>query len=149
MYDVSAQVNYASAEYDEFDENVHSYDTSMRSSSQTLFISSSESIQIMTSSSRGSSSANSIVCGIGELSVENRSISSDDFPSADSKSAQIFYDEGFASNKRPHMNNQAQQLNSGEYQFQSQMNRQKRKEVKKIDNKLLQNVSRKIVVENE
>ena len=151
VYDVSAQINYASAEYDEFDENVHSYDTSMRSSSQISSTSSfSEDIQIMTfSSSRDSSSANFIVCEIDELSMKNKSISSDDFSSADSKSAQIFYDEEFASNKRSHMNSQAQQSNSEEYQFQSQMNRQKRKGIKKIDDKLLQNVSRKIVVGNE
>ena len=132
---MSAQINYASAEYDEFDENVHSYDTSMRSSSQISSTSSfSEDIQIMTfSSSRDSSSANFIVCEIDELSMKNKSISSDDFSSADSKSAQIFYDEEFASNKRPHINNQAQQSNSGKYQFQSQMNRQKRKEIKKIE----------------
>ena len=118
---MSAQVNYASAEYDEFDENVHSYDTSMRSSSQISSTSSfSEDIQIMTfSSSRDSSSANFIVCEIDELSMKNKSISSDDFSSADSKSAQIFYDEEFASNKRSHMNSQAQQSNSEEYQFQS------------------------------
>ena len=128
MYDVSAQANYASAGYDEFDENVHPYDTSMGSPPQTPFTSSSEGIQIMTSSSRGSLSANSIVCGIGGLSVENRSISSGDFPPADSKSAQVFY---------------------GEYQFQSQMDRQKRKGVKKVGNKLLQDVPRKIAVGDE
>ena len=103
----------------------------------------------MTSSSRDSLSANFIVCEISELSMKNRSISSDAFSPADSKSAQVFYGEGSASNKRPHMNNQAQQSNSEEYQFQSQMNRQKRKGIKKIDDKLLQNVSRKIVVGNE
>ena len=134
---MSAQINYASAEYDEFDENVHSYDTSMRSSSQTSFTSSfSKDIQIMissSSSSRDSPSANSIVCEIDELSMKNKSISSSAFSSADSKSAQIFYDEEFASNKRSHMNSQAQQSNSEEYQFQSQMNRQKRKEIKKIE----------------
>ena len=120
MYDVSAQINYASAEYDEFDENVHSYDTSMRSSSQTSFTSFSKDIQIMIpSSSRDSLSANFIVCEIDELSMKNRSINFDAFSSANSKSAQIFYDEEFASNKRSHMNNQAQQSNSEEYQFQS------------------------------
>ena len=106
MYDVSAQINYASAEYDEFDENVHSYDTSMRSSSQTSFTSFSKDIQIMIpSSSRDSLSANFIVCEIDELSMKNRSINFDAFSSANSKSAQIFYDEEFASNKRSHMNN--------------------------------------------
>ena len=135
VYEVSAQINYASAEYNEFDENVHSYDTPMRSSFQISFTSFSKDIQIMifsSSSSRDSSSVNFIVCEIDELSMKNRSISSDAFSLADSKSAQVFYDEGFASNKRPHMNNQTQQSNSEEYQFQSQMNKQKRKEIKKI-----------------
>ena len=105
MYNVSIQVNYASIDYDEFDENVHSYDTFMNFSSQNSSISSSEDMQIMTLFSfRSSSSVNSIVCEVDDLFMRQKNVNSD--LSVDSKSTQAFYDEKSALNKRSHVKNQ-------------------------------------------
>ena len=108
MYDVSVQVNYASTDYDEFDENVHSYDIFMNSSHQSSSISSFENMQIMTLSlSRNNLNVNSIVCEIEHLFMKQKNVNSD--LSVDLKSAQAFYDEESTFNKRSHVKNQVLQ----------------------------------------
>ena len=104
MYDVSTQANYASTDYDEFDENVHSYDTFMNSSHQSSSISSFEDMQIMTLFSfRNNSNVNFIICEIDDLFMRQKNVSFDLF--VDSKSAQAFYDEKSTLNKRSHVKN--------------------------------------------
>ena len=104
MYDVSAQTNYASTDYDKFDENVHSYDIFMNSSHQNSSISSSENMQIMTLfSSKNNSNVNSIICEVDDLFMKQENVTSDLF--VDSKSAQASYDKESALNKRSHVKN--------------------------------------------
>ena len=136
VYDISAQINYASIEYNEFDENVHSYDIFMRFSMQSSSMFFSSDVQIMTLFSfRDSFSANFIICEINEFFVRSKDnvfdIVSDVLSSVNSKSVQVFYDEKSAINKRSHIENTTQQ-NQKKYQFQSQTNRLKKKEMKKI-----------------
>lgn len=60
-------------------------------------------------------SSNFIVYEIDKLFIENKSINLNGFLSVNSKSAQVFYDEEFSSNKRFDIKNSINQQNLDEY----------------------------------